>query len=307
MNKNNNKTINPIFISGIPRSGTTLVGNILSSIKNFQVIYEPFHFNQGIKSLKQKYLIPNANIDETEFFNLLKELSDGKSRFKNGIKDNDTISKKILKLTLGNPSSFSYKKYIFSSNKQLVVKDPFLIFSSIYLSQFYKIIITERPLIPLASSLKRMGWIFSEANEVRNDLETIGINIRLFDTDEDISKEVLGCIHFNQIFIKILQEIKENEKIHIFNQNNFIENPKKEIQDLYSFLNVSVDDWITEKVIYKTMNSKSENYKPREKMQHDSYYNKLFSNKYYTEILTKKEIEILKNFNNEFFCSGGEI
>ena len=307
MNKNNNKTINPIFISGIPRSGTTLVGNILGSIKNFQVIYEPFHFHQGIKSLKQKYLIPNANIDETEFLNLLKELSDGKSRFKIGIKDNDTISKKILKLTLGNPSSFSYKKYIFSSNKQLVVKDPFLIFSSIYLSQFYKIIITERPLIPLASSLKRMRWIFSEANEVRNDLETIGINIRLFDADQDISKEVLGCIHFNQIFIKILQEIKENEKIHIFNQNNFIENPKKEIQDLYSFLNVSVDDRITEKVINKTMNSKSENYKPREKMQHDSYYNKLFSNKYYAEILTKKEIEILKNFNNEFFCSGGEI
>jgi len=299
MSKNKYKTTNPIFISGIPRSGTTLVGNLLGTIKNFQVIYEPFHFNQGIESLKKNYLIPHSNIDEIEFLNILNELLDGKSKFKTGIKLNDSLIKKFIKIIIGNSSSFSFKKFRFSSNKQLVIKDPFLIFSSIFLSQFYKVIITERPLLPLASSFKRMGWIFSEANEVCDDFKNIGIEIRLLEIDEEISKEVLGCIHFNQIFKKILEIIKDNKNVHIFYQNNFIKNPMKEVKNLYSFLDLSVDDLVIDRVVNNVMNKKSKNFQPKFRKQHDRRYNKLFSNKYFTEILSEKEIEVLNKVSNE--------
>ena len=47
--KNFNK---PIIISGIPRSGTTPLGKILSSINGFSMIYEPFNVNQGIDEVK---------------------------------------------------------------------------------------------------------------------------------------------------------------------------------------------------------------------------------------------------------------
>ena len=42
----------PIIISGIPRSGTTPLGRILSSIEDFSMIYEPFNLNQGIKDIQ---------------------------------------------------------------------------------------------------------------------------------------------------------------------------------------------------------------------------------------------------------------
>ena len=47
--KNMKNIKKPIIISGIPRSGTTALGRILSSIDGFSMIYEPFDLNQGIQ------------------------------------------------------------------------------------------------------------------------------------------------------------------------------------------------------------------------------------------------------------------
>ena len=47
--KNMKNIKKPIIISGIPRSETTALGRILSSIDGFSMIYEPFNLNQGIQ------------------------------------------------------------------------------------------------------------------------------------------------------------------------------------------------------------------------------------------------------------------
>ena len=64
----------PIIISGIPRSGTTPLGKVLSSIEGFSMIYEPFNVNQGINDIDFNYPYPGKNISVKEFQSIFNKL-----------------------------------------------------------------------------------------------------------------------------------------------------------------------------------------------------------------------------------------
>ena len=132
----------PIIISGIPRSGTTPLGRVLSSIKGFSMIYEPFNVNQGIVDVQFNYPYPGKNISVQEFQSIFNSLVQFKSSFKKGFLKHDSFIKRIFKTFFGNESSLSYFKSKKSSSlKQLIIKDPFLLFSSKELCLNHKVII----------------------------------------------------------------------------------------------------------------------------------------------------------------------
>ena len=159
----------PIIISGIPRSGTTPLGKVLSSIEGFSMIYEPFNVNQGINDIDFNYPYPGKNISVKEFQSIFNNLIKFKSSFKKGYLKHDNFIKRIIKIIIGNESSISYLKAKKNSSiKQLLIKDPFLLFSSEELSLNHKVIICYRPLMPLAGSFKRMKWNFKEFEDLVN-------------------------------------------------------------------------------------------------------------------------------------------
>ena len=166
----------PIIISGIPRSGTTPLGKVLSSIEGFSMIYEPFNVNQGINDINFNYPYPGKNISVKEFQSIFNDLIQFKSSFKKGYLKHDNFVKKIIKTIFGNESSLSYlKAKKRSTNGQLLIKDPFLLFSSEELCLNHKVIICHRPLKPLAASFKRMKWNFKEFEDLVNFFPTKSI------------------------------------------------------------------------------------------------------------------------------------
>ena len=140
MSKNNKYSKNAIIVSGLPRTATTVLGDILSSIEGYNMVYEPFNASQGVLSVKENYIIPGANINNSDFDNIFNSIINLNAKFKLGIKKDDSVAKKTIKTLFGNESSLSFLKSKFSPNqKKLIVKDPFLLFSSLYLSSNYKI------------------------------------------------------------------------------------------------------------------------------------------------------------------------
>ena len=97
----------PIIISGIPRSGTTPLGRVLSSIEGFSMIYEPFNVNQGIVDVEFNYPYPGKNISIEEFQLMFNNLVQFKSSFKKGYLKHDSLAKRIFKTFFGNESSLS--------------------------------------------------------------------------------------------------------------------------------------------------------------------------------------------------------
>ena len=194
----------PIIISGIPRSGTTPLGIVLSSIKGFSMIYEPFNANQGIIDAQFNYPYPSKNISVEEFQSIFNNLLLFKSSFKKGYLKNDSLAKRILKTFFGNESSLSYFKAKKSlSTDQLLIKDPFLLFCSKELCLNHKVIICYRPLMALAGSFKRMKWDFKEFEDLINFFPPNSIKSYRFKASEKISSNVIGAIQFYELFYPV--------------------------------------------------------------------------------------------------------
>ena len=90
MFKNNKYSKNPIIVSGMPRTATTIVGKLISNKAPYSVIYEPFNSSQGLKSIDMNYLIPGSNIIENDFNRILDNLLNLNGSFKLGKNKNDS-------------------------------------------------------------------------------------------------------------------------------------------------------------------------------------------------------------------------
>ena len=308
MFKNNKYSKNPIIVSGIPRTATTTVGKLISNKAPYSVIYEPFNSSQGLKSVDINYLIPGSNIMENDFDRMLENLLSFNSSFKLGIKKSDSFFKKTIKYAIGNESSISFKKAkCFNRRNGLIVKDPFLVFASQHLSKNYKVIMCERPLLPLAGSFKRMSWTFSEYPRLLEDLKRAGINIQnplQFDND-DISPFVVGAVQFFYLYRLFKKKIVNNDNIYFFNQNDLSVNPSNAIISLFDWLNIDYSESDIDHIASSISGSK-ENQSPKEAVQHDVLYDKKYANEYFKSILTESEVEYVKK-SELIIRSGGEI
>ena len=286
----------------MPRTATTALGDILSLIDGYNMVYEPFNASQGISEVNLNYLIPGANISYSDFDDVFNSILNLNAKFKLGVKDNDSALKKAVKTLFGNESSLSFLKSKFSINKKkLIIKDPFLVFALLYLSDNYRVIMCERPILPLAGSFKRMGWEFSEYDRLINDLNRIDIKIEEKIENNFISPSVLGAVQFFQLYSNFKNKIERKENIYFFNQNDFSLNPEQSINRLFDWLGEECTDKIVSKVKNLNFGQKDDIKEPKKQVQHDLVYNKSFSNKYYKSVLNKEEIDFVRE------CSGGEI
>ena len=263
------------------------------------MIYEPFNTSQGILSVEKNYLIPGANTDNSNFDDIFDSIINLNAKFKLGIKKDDSVIKKTIKTLFGNESSLSLLKSKFSPNqKKLIVKDPFLVFASLHLSKNYKIVMCERPILPLAGSFKRMGWEFPEYDRLVKDFESMGIRDIEKIENNSISLPVLGAIQFCQLYSIFKHRIDGKENIYFFNQDNFSINPEDSIKKLFNWL----DEKCTDKILKKVERLNSGNTSmPKKDVQHDLSYKKSLSNKYYKSILTEEEINFIEGVAEERF------
>ena len=247
-------------------------------------------------------MIPGANISYSDFDDVFNSILNLNAKFKLGVKDNDSALKKAVKTLFGNESSLSFLKSKFSINKKkLIIKDPFLVFALLYLSDNYRVIMCERPILPLAGSFKRMGWEFSEYYRLINDLNRIDIKIEEKIENNFVSPSVLGAVQFFQLYNNFKNKIERKENIYFFNQDNFSLNPEQSINRLFGWLGEGCTDKIVSKVKNLNFGQKDDVKEPKKQVQHDLVYNKSFSNKYYKSVLNKEEIDFVRE------CSGGEI
>ena len=309
MLKNNKYSKNPIIVSGMPRTATTIVGKVISNKAPYNVIYEPFNSSQGLNSIDINYLIPGSNIMENDFDRILHNLSNLNGNFKLGINENESLFKTLIKYTVGNESSISFKraKY-FNSKRGLIIKDPFLLFASEYLSNNYKIIICERPLLPLVGSFKRMSWTFHEYSRLLKDLKKIGLDIKNPKQfhNSNISPFIVGAVQFFYLYTLFKKRIVHKDNIYFFNQHHLSTNPKNSISSLFDWLNIEYSKNDINKIAMSISGSSTKNKSPKKGVQHDKLYDKQYANEYFKLVLTEDEIKYVKEYEL-IVCSGEEI
>ena len=113
---------------------------------------------------------------------------------------------------------------------------------------------------------------------------------------DKISSYVIGAIQFHELFYFYINNIKLNENLYFFSQQKFSKDPEREVTNLLRWLELEVSDKIIS--FSKSLNEGKESqiHFPLKNIQHDSNYNKKYSNDYYKSVLSKEEIELIDSF-----------
>lgn len=158
-----------ILITGLPRSGTTPLGEIFGSFLDLSVLHEPYNYHTGFSHVMQYF---QYRYGSTQDYIAIRahmiRLGNRDVEFKSGVFPSDKIGKRLVKYVIGGRTERSYNGFV---PQRGVVKDPFLSLVATTVSDlFSRVYITIRPPGGIISSYQRYNWIFPELLPSSSDL-----------------------------------------------------------------------------------------------------------------------------------------
>ena len=155
---------NWIFVTGMPRSGTTFVGKVLSFPLAVDYLHEPFNPSCGIPGLDQRYLYLRAHLESEQartYQAAAAALLRYEVRLKPGLYSQDSPLKRAAKRVVGSRGGLYLNLAKWNPfHKAAVIKDPTGLFLTAFLAHHFgvKPVIVVRHPVSLAASWQRLGW-----------------------------------------------------------------------------------------------------------------------------------------------------
>jgi len=153
------------LVTGMHRSGTTIMAKILENYDNVSIIREPFNPVYGLKDICCYWPNSITEISGVGVVELIDIMLSGWGRYSRRV-DGDNIIKIAGRLIFGGNLGIDIYKYIvkkllIGDDVKALIKDPFLVLMSEQLSlRGIKVVIMIRHPIAILQSVKRMEWIF---------------------------------------------------------------------------------------------------------------------------------------------------
>lgn len=223
-----------IIISGVARSGTTIIGKVIHSMKNVEYIFEPellFPLFSLIKklpaqdwqSLYETYLYKDFLINALAGRNLNLNKKDDSSIYH--VKNKDLILQR---------QSRSWRKREVEKilhNSQIVYKMPDIVPIVPKMQKYYpktKVILMHRNFKDVSSSLKKKGWFTDKG--LKNPPNCLYNEYAIHNLNED---QRIKCY-----YDKMYREVKKIKNLVIINYEDLIKNPNKEIKKICQKFNL---------------------------------------------------------------------
>jgi len=253
---NTNRIKNWMFVTGVPRSGTTFVGKILSLPKQTDYIHEPFNPQCGIPGIAHWYRHVRPSLDTTEMREIdtiIQSLMTYDCHLKKFVPKADPWKKKIIKQIIGGrgPINLSLAKLNIFHNSA-VIKDPIgsLITEHLYLNYNIKPVIVIKHPASFIASLKRVNWwpTLSELSDQQSLTED-------YFSDEPNylyqkwSEPYLEAAAFWRVIYKILlTQAQKYPDWQIITHEDLSLSPISTFQSLYERLNLSWSSKVENKI-----------------------------------------------------------
>jgi hypothetical protein len=175
-----------VFVTGMPRGGTSFVGRILSVPLSVDYIHEPFNPDCAMDGLDQLLPYTRVGLDnEPRLGAAIRELQRYNVRIRTGRYRNDRLGRRIIKPIVGSRGPFHYRVARYNPwHRTAIVKDPVGCLLTQYLIEtfgFSAVIILRHP-IPVAESFARLR---ADANEHLASLRSQRAFVEEYLTDED--------------------------------------------------------------------------------------------------------------------------
>lgn len=241
--KNLNKILeNTIWITGCARSGTTILGKILSTLKSVEYAFEPEYLYTLLPEIhsfnKRNWLnLYNAYLIEELFFNLCVGRKVNFRKIDDSYIGHSLSSKDLKAMLKINISRIDFENFLQKNKRNLVIKIPDVSRNLITLEKYYpknKFIITTRNSKSISNSIIKKKWFENNKN-----LNIIYKNPALF--GKSIHKKWLRLNEKEKTEEYVKQTNRNCKKIknkYVLVYENLVKNPNKEINNICKFLNL---------------------------------------------------------------------
>lgn len=166
-----------VIVTGLPRSGTTPMGDALAQGRGLGQLYEPLNATAGDKRIQRYFAVPGADISVPEFAAFVDDVKRLKLDLRPGLWKADGPARRMVKRVTGGRSRHTLRMARVRRPRTLIWKDPFALFTLDRLVDLGndRIVVTFRNPAAIASSFERLRWKFDIADLERR-LERAGIH-----------------------------------------------------------------------------------------------------------------------------------
>ena len=256
---------NWIFVTGVPRSGTTFVGMTLSLPLEVDYIHEPFNPMCGIPGMNRwyRYLRPTLDTEEMQHYHqLTKSIFSYDFTLTNNIPKYDPWLRQMSKRIVGSRGPFylRFAKLNFF-HKAAVVKDPTgnLLSEYLYLHFGVKPVIIIKHPTSFIASLKRVNfWPNpSKLNDQPHLIEDYFFDEAEF-INRDWSDPVLAAAAFWRIVYKVLlTQANKYPDWQVVTHEKLSQEPVSVFQNLYQVLDLPWSQSVKAKILKQTQGNRS--------------------------------------------------
>ena len=146
------------IVTGMHRSGTTWLGQCLSSLDDVYVMDEPFNVNFGVRGTPHWYIDHRIEDDVAFIRTKLPEITSGALRFRRPYRSQAPL-RSLLNSLRGWKTERTYRSFMKSDLQTMALKDPFLLMMLPELvAQDIPAIVSVRHPAAILLSLRRMNW-----------------------------------------------------------------------------------------------------------------------------------------------------
>lgn len=289
-----------ILVTGIPRSGTTAVGQMLSLAPHAYTLYEPFNYHSGLKQINAYFEIPGAPSFPFQLLDqIICNIKQLALAFKLGVFPTDEGLRRVIKSMIGGRSLNSYRRLRLSpAVKTIIWKDPEACFTADYVSKQHDVdvLVMLRNPWAVAASFKRMEWAF-DLSDISTRLSQAGIDGRntLPLIGGQIHNSVVNAgVLWATIYSVLAKWADTNTRIHIVNLDEILVHPNLAYAKIYQLLKLEWTDRVSRK-ISKFYRTTSDSIVPKHKKAHDQNRDIRKVNDYWRGILTEEERDFITN------------
>jgi hypothetical protein len=256
---------NWVFVTGVPRSGTTFVGRILSSPLEVDYIHEPFNPRCGMPGTSRWYGYVRPSLDTEEmqrYHTLTKTIFSYDLKLKGRIPTNDSWLKKGTKRIVGSRGPF-YLRLAKANpfHKAAVIKDPLggLLSEYLYLHFNVKPVIVIKHPTSFVASLKRVNW-WPSSSRLSDQPHLIE---DYFHDDADIvtkdwSDPLLGAAAFWRAVYKVLLiQAGKYSDWQVITHEQLSQDPVPTFRHLYEALELPWYDSVRRNILRSTQGNRS--------------------------------------------------
>lgn len=284
-----------ILVTGMPRSGTTAVGDVLALAARAGFLHEPLNYLVGLSDVPHYFAFPGGGeITTASFDRWVNDIQALRLRYKPGIFPRDTGSRRLLKRMLGGRAVNSYRRCVLTPGLDtLIWKDPFASLAACYLHESHglPIVVTLRNPWAVAASFKRMRWAF-DLDEIISRIHSADIEKCPFDNKEWIRRNepvVNAALLWFTIYSNLENLLTQEGGLIGLSLDELIQKPLAVYTALFDRLDLPWTDSISREVETRYQGKRSKPKAPSGERAHDRDRDLAAMNQYWRTLLDTEE------------------